>query len=79
MDYTIFFRELSHLPEELDALEKSFYGKPSSEINHRWQDWIKNWRNQLVESGTDLNSISLEMKKINPKYALAGMVCCPGL
>jgi uncharacterized protein YdiU (UPF0061 family) len=44
VDYTIFFRELSHIPEDVSPLNKSFYGKPSQQLDEQWQSWLKSWR-----------------------------------
>ena len=68
VDYTIFFRELSHVPENVSALKKSFYSKTSQELDEEWQAWLKNWRD-LVTKGGSLTEISAKMKQVNPKYA----------
>lgn len=67
VDYTIFFRELSHIPENITALKKSFYIKTSSDLDEQWQTWLSNWRAQINKAG-DLPSISQKMKQTNPKY-----------
>ena len=41
VDYTIFFRELSHIPEDISALKKSFYVKTSQELDEQWQSMAK--------------------------------------
>ncbi|MEO0538856.1 MAG: protein adenylyltransferase SelO family protein, partial [Cyanobacteria bacterium P01_A01_bin.123] len=66
VDYTIFFRELSHIPEDVSALKKSFYGKTSQQFDDQWQSWLKSWRD-LVNDG-NLAEISTNMKQTNPKY-----------
>lgn len=64
VDYTIFFRELSNIPDDIKALEKSFYRKvENNDLETRWNEWLKNWKNQL-------RATSDEMKCINPKYTL---------
>ncbi len=64
VDYTIFFRELSSIPEDISTLEKSFYYKIDNEnIKNKWKDWLKNWKSKV-------NATSKEMKDINPKYTL---------
>ena len=68
VDYTIFFRELSHVPEDISALKKSFYSKTSQQLDEEWQSWLKSWHN-LVTKGGNLAEISAKMKQINPKYA----------
>lgn len=68
VDYTIFFRELSHVPENMSALKKSFYSKTSQQRDAQWQSWLKNWRDLVIKGG-NLAEISAKMKQINPKYA----------
>ena len=68
VDYTIFFRELSHIPEDVSALKKSFYVKPSQQLDEQWQAWLKSWRDLVIKEG-NLAEISASMKQTNPKYA----------
>lgn len=68
VDYTIFFRELSHIPDDISGLKKSFYGEPSQALDKQWQAWLTNWRHLVVNSG-HLTEISAQMKQTNPKYA----------
>ncbi len=67
VDYTIFFRELSSIPTDIEPITKSFYSDITSskmqEIKTRWIIWIKEWKKLLSSS-------SKEMKKVNPKYTL---------
>jgi len=67
VDYTIFFRELSHIPEDVSALKKSFYVKTSQQLDEQWQAWLKSWRDLVVKDG-NLAEISASMKQTNPKY-----------
>ena len=67
VDYTIFFRELSHIPDDVSALKKSFYGKTPQHFDEQWQSWLKSWR-ELIDDG-NLAEISTKMKQTNPKYA----------
>ena len=67
VDYTIFFRELSHMPEDVSALKKSFYIKTSQKLDEQWQSWLKSWRN-LIAKDSNLSEISANMKQTNPKY-----------
>lgn len=67
VDYTLFFRELSHLPEDVSALKKSFYNDTSQKLDEQWQSWLKSWRSQINKEG-DLAEISTKMKLVNPKY-----------
>lgn len=68
VDYTIFFRELSHIPDDIAALKKSFYVKTSHQLDEQWQFWLNSWRNLVIQGG-NLAEISTKMKQTNPKYA----------
>ena len=68
VDYTIFFRELSHIPEDVSALKKSFYVKTSQQLDEQWQAWLKSWRDLVIKDG-NWAEISASMKQTNPKYA----------
>ncbi|MGK7929812.1 MAG: YdiU family protein [Microcystaceae cyanobacterium] len=67
VDYTIFFRELSHIPDDMEALKKSFYVKTSQQIDEQWQSWLLSWRDLVIKDG-NLAEISTKMKQTNPKY-----------
>lgn len=67
VDYTIFFRELSHIPDDITALKKSFYVTTPPALDEKWQAWLKEWRD-LVSTCGDLSDISTKMKQVNPKY-----------
>jgi uncharacterized protein YdiU (UPF0061 family) len=67
VDYTIFFRELSHIPTDISTLKKSFYVNTSQELDEQWQSWLKSWRD-IVSYGNDLSAVSKKMKQTNPKY-----------
>ena len=68
VDYTIFFRELSHMPDDVSTLKKSFYVETSQQLNEQWQSWLKSWRDLISNEG-NLAEISTNMKQTNPKYA----------
>jgi uncharacterized protein YdiU (UPF0061 family) len=82
VDYTIFFRELSALPEDIGPLKKSFYQLPrynsdAEEIDTRWSQWFEKWTvliNSRIagESASSLSyeTLSKQMKLVNPKYNL---------
>ncbi len=73
VDYTIFFRELSTIPDDIGPLKKSFYsnsecaeasmkqgGETDSEgTDKRWSEWLTKWKS-LIESTTDAPSLSRE-------------------
>ncbi|CAM3781265.1 protein adenylyltransferase SelO family protein [Vibrio aquimaris] len=67
VDYTILFRELCHIPDDLSGIETSFYAKPSEEILNDWQQWLSSWRNKVLSTSSP-ESASNQMKKVNPKY-----------
>ncbi|WWW10694.1 protein adenylyltransferase SelO family protein [Arcobacter cryaerophilus gv. pseudocryaerophilus] len=72
VDYTIFFRELSNIPDDISSLEKSFYGKQQNEnIKLRWNSWLENWKVKInVNDEESKQKLSNQMKLINPKYTL---------
>jgi len=81
VDYTIFFRELSGVPDDISELTKSFYGdsKYNENILKRWSEWLEKWKLLINDTNSiDINSISPEsreklseeMKQVNPKYTL---------
>ena len=78
VDYTIFFRELSSIPDDIGPLKKSFYNhssdtssnknaENSEEMDKRWQEWLVKWKSLLNGSHEE---ISKKMKLVNPKYIL---------
>ena len=73
VDYTIFFRELSQIPDDIAPLAKSFYGDSiyDKKILKSWSDWLAKWK-LLVDVTTpeSREKLSKEMKQINPKYTL---------
>jgi uncharacterized protein YdiU (UPF0061 family) len=82
VDYTIFFRELSNVPDDIGPLKKSFYRNASYNsdpegMDQRWSEWLVTWKS-LVDSATDASTnlprsrdeLSEQMKLINPKYSL---------
>lgn len=77
VDYTIFFRELSHLPEDMSALKKSFYVTTSPAVDQQWQTWLINWHALLSEQDDDSTAISDRMKQINPKYTWREWLVAP--
>ncbi|MDD2974619.1 MAG: protein adenylyltransferase SelO family protein [Aliarcobacter cryaerophilus] len=72
VDYTIFFRELSNIPDDISSLEKSFYGNLKDEnIKLRWNSWLENWKVKInVNDEESKQKLSKRMKLINPKYTL---------
>ena len=81
VDYTIFFRELSVVPDTIEPLKKSFYKDVSNkdELQTRWEQWFVKWQALNCSSNSsDANDslakskeeLSLQMKGVNPKYTL---------
>jgi uncharacterized protein YdiU (UPF0061 family) len=73
VDYTIFFRELSMLPDDIAPLKKSFY-KNSEDMNQRWSEWLAKWKSLIASDNVAAprsdDEISRQMKLVNPKYIL---------
>jgi uncharacterized protein YdiU (UPF0061 family) len=70
VDYTVFFRELSNLPERAEPLQASFY--PNGKVDERaWEAWHQDWRAalQLDEDRTP-ERVAAQMKLANPKFIL---------
>ena len=70
VDYTIFFRELSMLPENIEPLKKSFYNSIDEGIQKRWLEWFRKWKLLNSSSSKSREELSTEMKLINPRYTL---------
>ena len=70
VDYTIFFRELSSIPQDIKPLTKSFYQDifDKQSLVKRWEDWLKNWNTLILDKPKE--ELSRQMKSINPKYTL---------
>tara|TARA_Y100001933_G_C18982445_1_gene557188 strand:- start:413 stop:2116 length:1704 start_codon:yes stop_codon:yes gene_type:complete len=67
VDYTKFFRLLSDIPKDITNIKKSFYKECSLEIETLWNNWLDIWHKSLKKEN-DINKISSEMKKVNPRY-----------
>ncbi len=81
VDYTIFFRELSMIPDDISPLVKSFYNDSfyDEKILKSWSEWLEKWKSLIHHSNpVDINATSHEsreklsnqMKELNPKYTL---------
>jgi uncharacterized protein YdiU (UPF0061 family) len=79
VDYTIFFRELSHIPQDLEPIKKSFYNDISSNktLKISWEDWLKNWKTLIENSTSTTQEISKQMLSTNPKYTLREWILVP--
>jgi len=67
VDYTLFFRELSGLPDDVSALQKSFYKAPTAELVDEWSAWLSRWHEQVTNQ-QKIDAVSQQMKAVNPKY-----------
>jgi uncharacterized protein YdiU (UPF0061 family) len=78
VDYTIFFRELSMVPDDIGLLKKSFYKDSkramasmhqtcetdSEGIDKRWSEWFTKWKSLIGSSRTiDANTALLRSNK----------------
>lgn len=73
VDYTIFFRELSHIPEDISPLTKSFYGDSiyDEKIIEKWSLWFAKWKVLInITSAESRKELSIKMQQVNPKYTL---------
>ena len=64
-DYTIAFRRLSQIPEDLAVLQESFYQPLSEDLERRWSQWLLRWRQQL-QASADLREAAEAMQRVNP-------------
>lgn len=84
IDYTIFFRQLSFIPDEIEPLKKSFYSDINDEMEIRWSEWLTKWK-KIITGRLDknnnqipsLDNISEQMKRVNPKYILREWLLAP--
>jgi uncharacterized protein YdiU (UPF0061 family) len=84
VDYTLFFRELSTVPDDIGPLKNSFYTSSSynadpEAIDKLWSEWLTKWQSVTgIGSRIDANAtparsrqeLSSQMKLVNPKYSL---------
>ena len=76
VDYTILFRKLSQIPDQLSALKASFYVPSSAQLDAQWVSWLQRWRARITSSG-DTNVISAAMQCINPKFSWREWLIAP--
>jgi len=73
VDYTLFFRELSNIPQNIEPLKKSFYGNVSEDksLEKRWSQWLEKWKALINSTSTNAEEeLSERIKGVNPKYTL---------
>ncbi|SHK67562.1 Uncharacterized conserved protein YdiU, UPF0061 family [Marinobacter antarcticus] len=73
VDYTLFFRELSLVPDDIEPLKTSFYrgrtyALDPEGIDERWSAWLTEWKSLTQSRSCD--ELSSQMKLVNPKYSL---------
>ena len=76
VDYTVFFRQLAYIPDELSALKKSFYEPSSEQLDGKWTEWLNRWRAQVM-SGGDIEDTSASMKRANPSVTWREWLIAP--
>ena len=68
IDYTLFFRTLSHYDGDRTALLKTgLYHKPMN-------DWLDSYDERLAEETTSVEEKQISMLKTNPKYVLKNYI-----
>ncbi len=84
VDFTKFFRALSDIPEDIGALEVSFYVSASQQgvseqLMQRWDAWLAQWHSLIGERAvTDgTAAITQQMRAVNPKYILREWLVVP--
>lgn len=73
VDYTLFFRELSLLPDDIGPLKQSFYNGSTyaadlAGMDKRWSAWLTKWKSLTQTRSAE--ALSSQMKLVNPKYSL---------
>jgi len=72
VDYTIFFRELSAVPDDIGPLKKGFYNNSTysagpERMDKRWSEWLTTWKS--LRQTCSREDLSRQMKVVNPKYS----------
>ncbi|MDY0116817.1 MAG: protein adenylyltransferase SelO family protein [Sulfurimonadaceae bacterium] len=73
LDYTLFFRELSNVPDDISGLTKSFYLDfiNNEKLLQSWSKWLEMWKSLInVTTKESRQKLSQKMKQVNPKYTL---------
>ncbi len=76
VDYTLFFRELSNIPDSIEPLKKSFYKEPTDSLKEQWSQWLQQWKS-LATTDQNTEQLSQQMKQINPKYTWREWLVAP--
>jgi uncharacterized protein YdiU (UPF0061 family) len=76
VDYTIFFRKLSSIPNQISELNGSFYLPITEQLDTQWAKWLGQWRAVITKDG-DIKLKSKQMKLINPQYTWREWLIAP--
>ena len=76
VDFTIFFRKLSDIPENISFLKESFYLPTTEELDQKWSIWLTKWQDNIKQN-RDPKEISKSMKKVNPKFTWREWIILP--
>ncbi len=82
VDYTIFFRELSTIPEDITPITRSFYfyddNIRNDSLMNLWVWWLDNWKTSIdAATSASRAALSTQMKGVNPKYTLREWLLVP--
>jgi uncharacterized protein YdiU (UPF0061 family) len=75
-DYTMLFRRLSAIPEDLPALKEALYEPSSEELDAQWTHWLGRWRDQITANG-NLSQASAAMQRVNPQITWREWLVAP--
>jgi uncharacterized protein YdiU (UPF0061 family) len=76
VDYTVFFRKLSKIPDRISALKESFYLPSSEDMDAKWESWLQRWRDCIAYGG-DHKKTSAAMESANPKVTWREWLIAP--
>lgn len=70
VDYTMFFRELSNIPQEISGIANSFYKEPTDDLIEQWKQWLDKWQSLLnINNDDEKSEIMTLMQQTNPRYS----------
>ncbi len=76
VDYTIFFRLLSDIPDHCSALQQSFYEPSDGQLDGQWTHWLQRWRQQISADG-NIMLTSAAMQRVNPRITWREWLIAP--
>jgi len=85
VDYTIFFRELSMVPDDIGPLKKSFYKDSKSAMasmqptyetdpegmDKRWSEWLTKWKSLIASTSTSASATDADAAKPRSREELS--------